>query len=354
MQNYPGIYILMEKEQPVTILFLKDKMIIGLRDEYWYYDQVVKENFVNHGGAIFRYKGYPPQAIKVNSKEFIARLENILNRKDIPFFGKFFNRTTLVVFKLVTAFVAVIILVYFLLIPVLAVRLANRVPVSYEERIGNDLYNAMKTQFKIDEQKTALVNEFFKELKISSPYNIRITIVNENLANAFAIPGGNIVVYSKIIRGITGYEELAALLSHEFAHIQNKHTTKTLFKKLGSVLVFSIIFGDVGGLGTAILNYTDELQSLSYGRSLEREADEAGLKILSDRKIDGEGFIRLFKLLKKESGVATSEWISSHPDLNKRIRYLKQNENFNKRGILRNDRLQELFLRIKAQPNVSW
>jgi len=100
-----------------------------------------------------------------------------------------------------------------------------------------------------------------------------------------------------------------------------------------------------------MIRNADNLKGLSYSRNLEKEADMNGLRILSERKIDCNGFVRLFELLKNESqtmGVQPAEWISSHPDLEKRIDYIKKNELFNKNGSELNETLKTLFLKIKT------
>jgi predicted Zn-dependent protease len=225
------------------------------------------------------------------------------------------------------------------------------VPVSYEEKLGDELYEAIKTGFEMDEAKTAYINDFFKELNIPTKYNIRIAVIKEDMANAFALPGGNIVVYDKILAGMNNYEELAALLSHEFTHVNEKHTTRSLFRQLGSAIFLSVIFGDVGAIANTMIRNADNLKRLNYSRGLEKEADRNGLKILSERKIDGNGFVRLFALLKNETlntGQHPAEWISSHPDLDKRIDYIKKDELFNKNGSEQNETLKTLFMKIKT------
>ena len=100
-----------------------------------------------------------------------------------------------------------------------------------------------------------------------------------------------------------------------------------------------------------IVRNADVLKGLSYSRSLEKEADMNGLKILSDRKIDCNGFIHLFQLLQKEvekEGGQPSEWVSSHPDLERRMAYTKSNVLFNKNGVEVNETLRTLFLKIKT------
>jgi beta-barrel assembly-enhancing protease len=357
MDAYTGIYYLQgSEEKEASVLFQKDKLSIGLLDDarkplvvYWYYDQITKGNFWKTGKAIVHYPGYPVQVLEVASKDFANQLELKVNPAKIPLIKKIFAPRLMPMYKVLFGLGSIIALVYFFLIPFLAVRMANRVPVSYEEKLGNNLFDAMKGSFKIDAQRTADINEFFKEMKITTPYNIKITVVDDDVPNAFAMPGGNIVVYSKILAGMNNYEDLAALLSHEFTHVQNKHTTKSLFRRLGGTVFLSVILGDAGAIASVLVSNADNLKSLSYGRSLEKESDLNGLKILSERKIDCNGFVRLFQLLKKETdGLNISEWISSHPDLDKRIDYIKKDENFNKNGVEVNENLKNIFLKLKT------
>jgi len=359
MDAYSGKYYTQGgEEQEATILFLKDKISIGLRNEhgeprivYWPYEQIIRDNFWKRGQSIVRCGTYPVQTIEVNEKEFADKLETILNEKDRSWLGRFMNKNQWRMIRMLTVFIVILVSAYIWLVPLLAERLAKRVPVSYEERLGDGIYNAIKPTFTIDVGKTAYINDFFRELNIDSKYNINITVVKEDVVNAFAMPGGNIVVYDKIIAGMNGYEELAALLSHEFTHVNEKHTTRSLFRQQASSLFMSIIFGDVGTIGNVIVGSADNLKGLSYSRKLEKDADLNGVKILSERKIDCYGFIHLFELLEKEiaqTGRESTEWINSHPDIEKRMAYTKANSLFNKNGVEINETLNTLFMKIKT------
>lgn len=355
MNNYRGKYYLKGgAEHAATFTFLKDKLSIKFNDEndigrevFWYYDEIIKESFRQKGNSIVKYKGYPEQIIESSSAEFASQVELYAGKEDKRTFIKVFARVSPLLRVLFVIFI-LLFAVYLWLVPYLAVRLAERVPVSYEENLGNGMYNSMKDGFEIDEKKTVYINEFFRELNIASPYAIHITVVKENIPNAFAMPGGNIVVYNKILDGMDNYTELAALLSHEFTHVQNKHTTKSLFREMGNSMFLSIIFGNTGAASNVIIRNADNLKSLSYGRNLEKEADIEGLKILSERKIDCNGFVGLFEMLKKQESVKVSEWMSSHPDLDRRIAYIKQSPDFNKNGIADNETLKTIFLRLKT------
>ncbi|HEX6846156.1 MAG TPA: M48 family metallopeptidase [Chitinophagaceae bacterium] len=359
MDAYSGKYYIQGgEEQAATILFLKDRLSIGLRDEhgdprivYWPYDQIIRDNFWKRGQSIARCGTYPVQTIEVNEKEFADKLEFTIKERERSWMGKFMNRNQWRMIRILAIFIVIVVSAYVWLVPFLAERLARRVPISYEEKLGDGIYAAIKPGFNIDAGKTAYINDFFRELNIDTKYNIRITVVNENIANAFAMPGGNIIVYDKIIANMNSYEELAALLSHEFTHVNEKHTTRSLFRQQASSLFISIIFGDVGTIGNVIVGSADNLEGLSYSRKLEKDADINGLKILSERKIDCNGFVHLFELLEKEIGQAggeSNEWISSHPDIERRIEYTKASDLFNREGVEVNETLKTLFMKIKT------
>lgn len=359
MDAYTGKYYIQGGEQQdATMLLLKDRLSIGLRDEhgnprivFWPYDQIIRDSFWKRGQSVVRCGTYPVQTIEVSAREFADKLESIFKERERSWISRTLNKNVMGLVKVLAVFFALLAAAYIWLIPLLAERLAKKAPVSYEERLGDEIYNELKPSFVIDGEKTAHINDFFRELNINSTYNIRITVVNEDIANAFAMPGGNIIVYDKLLAGMSSYEELAALLSHEFTHVNKKHTTRSLFRKLASSLFLSIILGDVGAIGNVIINNAEDLKGLSYSRKLEKEADMNGLKLLSERKIDCNGFIRLFELLQKEVEQTKDqprEWISSHPDIKKRIGYTKSHELFNKDGVEVNETLKTLFLKIKT------
>ena len=343
-----AIYSFNDEEQPVLVTLLKNKLSISLkngRELFWFYDQVSRKNVYEFG-----YGNYPPQLLRISSSAFADELEARIQKGS----SKVKVGKMAPLLKLLLLFFAFLLIAYFLLVPWIASALARRIPVSYEQSIGDQTFNAMKSDFVLDEKRTAYINEFFREMNIPSRYKIQIVVVKGELVNAFALPGGRIIVYDQLLNQLGSYPELAALLAHEYTHIENRHTVKTLLRQLGSKVFLSLIVGDATAVGGVIINNADDLKTLSYGRSLEKEADDNGARLLADRKIDCAGFTRLFELLKKETkGMETSEWVSSHPNLDKRIRNIGDNP-FCKNSVPRADSgLHQLFLRLKKDDK-SW
>jgi predicted Zn-dependent protease len=171
------------------------------------------------------------------------------------------------------------------------------------------------------------------------------------MTNAFALPGGGIVVYDAILNNMNSSEQLAALLAHEYAHVELKHATRNLFRTLSGYLFLSVIFGDMSGVGGVLIENAHQLRNLGYSRELETEADNQGLKVLKQNNINYMGMVDLFELLKKESNaVQVNELISTHPDLDNRIKNVQDYASQHPYKILPNDSLSVYFYQL----NNNW
>ena len=154
------------------------------------------------------------------------------------------------------------------------------------------------------------------------------------------------MVYRALLEKMKSYPELAALLAHEFTHVNNRHTTKSIFRQLGSRIFLGLLFGKIGSVTSVLVDHADNLKSLKYSRKLEKEADMDGLSLLQERHIDPNGFVTLFQHL-KESGPGSSmpEFLGSHPDIEKRIAYIQEAS----KGATfeENEQLKSIFEKLK-------
>ena len=247
---------------------------------------------------------------------------------------------------ILSAVAGILILVYILLVPWISEKMASAVSVRTEERFGNAIYSGLDLSTREDARASLLLNEFFNELKINSPYTIHITVVKDEVVNAFALPGGHIVVYNALLKEIKTYPELAALLSHEFIHVSNHHSTRSIFRKLGSRIFLSLLFGKFGTVTSVMAEQADNLKSLTYSRSLEKEADMEGLALLKQRKIDPTGFIALFEHLEASAPAnELPEFLNSHPDIPNRITAIR--EVSAGATIEENEQLKNIFNQLK-------
>jgi len=224
---------------------------------------------------------------------------------------------------LVLGFLGTLLIGYFYVLPRAAEWMASKVSIGTERKMGDAAYAAL--QAVEDSAGTSLITDFYDALAISTPYEIRIVMVRDTALNAFALPGGQIVVNSGLVKKMQSYPELAALLAHETIHVQERHATRSLFRSMGSQLVIHFLFGDMGSVVSTAAIQAEEIRSLSYSRKLEKEADLKGLLLLTKRSIDAQGFIDLLNHLRAEDGqLVLPEFISSHPDIASRISYIRQ------------------------------
>ncbi len=217
----------------------------------------------------------------------------------------------------------------------------------YEAQLGDQMFQSTVSPTSLDGKRTAMVQSFANKLELSKTYNIQVSVLKSDEINAFAVPGGHIVIYSGLIDRMQGYDELVALLGHEVTHINERHTTRSILKELSSKL-FLIFFMDVSQVGAILLLNADRLRGLSYSRSLEMEADEKGLALMRKNNVDANGMVRLFERLKAADTLSTPTLLNTHPLTDRRIRYTKENIQSNKQIISVDPVLQQLWMNIKT------
>jgi Zn-dependent protease with chaperone function len=234
---------------------------------------------------------------------------------------------------------------YLWFIPWLGERIAKGFSKETEISMGDQMYKSMITQYKVDDRKTAILNEFYKELHYDVGYPVSITVVESNEMNAFAMPGGHIVVYSTILEEMKTPEELAALLGHESSHIGLRHSLRNIFRDLSRKMFLALLFGNDSGITAVVVDNADALKQLQYSRSLETEADDNGLQLMAKNNINVQGMIKLMHMLQKESGggAETSSFLSTHPVFKDRIQNIEQQIKKMPAVTTGNDNLKKLF-----------
>lgn len=161
---------------------------------------------------------------------------------------------------------------------------------------------------------------------------INFFVVNDSSINAFATLGGVIGIHSGLILAANNESELASVLSHEIAHITQKHLLR-LFEsqkrnsyKSYLALAIAILAArsnpQLANSAIAISQATGVQDTLDYTRANEREADRIGLEILHKSGYDPKGFVTFFQTIQKfnefVSGAAPS-WLRTHPVTTERI-----------------------------------
>ena len=193
----------------------------------------------------------------------------------------------------------------------------DRIPVEWERKLGESAYRDFLMQQAVLKEGPAVaaVNEITRRLTENipdKPYTFEVSVVKNEVVNAFALPGGYVIVFSGLLEKAESGEEVAGVLSHELNHVMQRHGLERMVKQVGLIAIVTIILGDQQGLAGLMKQLGVELLTLKFGRAQETEADVTGLRLLHRAKIDPSGMITFFqRLAEKEDGRV--EWLSTHP-----------------------------------------
>jgi predicted Zn-dependent protease len=215
-------------------------------------------------------------------------------------------------------------------IPAVASLVASRVPVSWEERLGQSVVEHLAPPKKrcadpnraqvIDRIRTTLTDHL-----VNNPYQFQVIVVNDPMVNALAAPGGYILVFRGLLERTRSPEELAGVLAHEFQHVLKRHATRALLQNVSSGLLVAALTGDASGVMAFGLESAQTLGALRYSRQNEEEADTEGMRMLIQAGIDPAGMIAFFQVLqrgdRKEAGLF--RYLSTHPQTKERLERLK-------------------------------
>lgn len=304
----------------------KDRLIINFNEDSSEGIDISRQGIVDEFIRV-----YP----EISNRNFLLKVKGISNR---------------MILLLLAALLALVLSIYFFAVPFMGEMASHLVSKENEADLGETIYKNMIGTYRVDSTKTKLVNDIVKEVDFLTGYDIKITVVDFNEKNAFALPGGKIVVYSGILDEMGDKSELLGLLSHEVSHVNHQHSLKSMFRSLSSYIFISVIFSDVNGISTVLIENANKFKTLSYSRKLEEEADKEGLKILYHNHIDPYGMVRLFKILLKEGNPVNDklEFLSSHPLTKKRIEYIEKQIGKSHYTVVENSRIDSLWIALKA------
>ncbi|MDH4187398.1 MAG: M48 family metallopeptidase [Nitrospira sp.] len=193
----------------------------------------------------------------------------------------------------------------------------SRIPVEWEQKLGEAAYRDFLAHQEVMKEGlpvTALseMTQRLTEQIPNNPYKFEVTVVKSDVINAFALPGGYVVVFTGLMKKAESGEEVAGVLSHELNHVLQRHGIERIVKSLGVMTVVAIVLGDQQGLVGMMKQLSVELLTLKFGREQETEADVTGLLLLQRAKIDPSGMIKFFERL-SEKDEGRMEWLSTHP-----------------------------------------
>ena len=216
----------------------------------------------------------------------------------------------------------------------IAEKVADRIPISWEQKFGDRIFAQFERDgtFLTNSSWEPAVNNITSRLLpivARSGYQFNFHIKQDTNVNAFAIPGGHVVILTGLLEHADSAEEVAGVLAHEIAHVTRRHSLRNIIKSAGLFALLQALVGDASGLFGVAAEASRYLLQQKFSRDFEREADESGWSYLIEANINPQGMTQFFEKLKRltantPAGVMDNSLslINTHPATQERIDHL--------------------------------
>lgn len=227
--------------------------------------------------------------------------------------------------------VASVAVIVFVLVPILANQLAEFIPVEGERALGVATYEQVRKALGENFEPARICNAPQGQAALQAmeerldpgddlPFPVNVTVLDHPMVNAFALPGGQVVLFRGLLEDAARADEVAAVLAHEIGHVVNRDPTRDALRSAGSIGVLGLLFGDFAG-GTLVLLLANQLINAKYSQSAETGADDYAHDLLTRHGYDPAALGSFFERLKDEHGDAEGilAHLSTHPQMQARI-----------------------------------
>lgn len=223
----------------------------------------------------------------------------------------------------------------------------NFYSIGQDVEIGSEVYSETLAEMRergvplnADPQRTAQLREMVQRISAVSdlpdlPYEV--TLIHTNVVNAMAAPGGKIMVYEGLWSPESGLakdeDEIAAVMAHEIAHVNARHSTEAMTRQMlpNALFLGATIFAQAkdedelaAALSGAFVLYNG-IWVTRYSRQDEMEADSVGLMYMAEAGYDPRAALRIWKRAAQRSSGQNpvASIFSTHPSDSARLRNLQ-------------------------------
>lgn len=210
----------------------------------------------------------------------------------------------------IAVIVASVLLGYFYGLPAIAESVITRIPIETEKEIGihaldwldeNNWLHASNMDLEQQDTILEIFNNLHKDLSMSKYINLEFRRSDFLGPNAFAFPGGIIVIMDEMINTAESEEEVLAVLAHEIGHVEMRHSLRQVLQTSAVALVATTITADAASLSVAVAGLPAILAQTKYSRDFEIEADDFAYELLKRNDISPEAFASLMERLDQGS-----------------------------------------------------
>lgn len=297
----------------------------GANDEMIFFSHPAHPNITIHtaDGSILTHP------LLANNAEFAQQRSRIRSRK---------RMAATVLFGFLSALVLAVISLFLMRDQLVRIA-AQAVPADWEIKAGDKLFEQMMSDARLindpelETQLKQITDPLLAGIK-NNRYPFKFHIIEDDTLNAFAMPGGNVVLHTGLLLAADSAEEVAGVLGHEIAHVTQRHSIRTIISSAGLYLILQTVVGDASGVMAVLADNSAFLLNRKFSRDFEREADNHGWDYLIAANIKPDGMITFFQKMEaeekrqREAGAIdvnpqALEVLSTHPATGERLKHLQ-------------------------------
>ncbi|WP_308909359.1 M48 family metallopeptidase [Pseudokordiimonas caeni] len=209
------------------------------------------------------------------------------------------------------------------------------IPASQDAALGLEAMKEVKQSVKLVKgkpaERVARIGKRIAAMSDRPDMPWEFVVIDEDVLNAWALPGGKIAVYKKMLDMMESDDQLAAVLGHEISHAVLRHGAESLSRAQAQNMA-------IAGLGMAVGAYTKSGETaqlaatlagvaaqgfvaLPHSRAMELEADDIGTRYMARAGYDPRAAVTLWQKMQKmkEGSGGQPQWLSTHPTDQQRI-----------------------------------
>jgi Zn-dependent protease with chaperone function len=211
-------------------------------------------------------------------------------------------------------------------VPKAADAVAFRVPPEAERALGDEVLEQLD-RFGLEEttlaaDRRAVLVARFDALADGAGYRVEFRSAPGIGANAFAIPGGTVIVTDQLVAALDDDREFDAVVAHEIGHQHRRHALRQTLRGSAVAIVAAFFAGDVSSAGAIVVAVPTFLLTSHYSREFEDEADRYAFELLSQHEESPHWFAAAMRRLEAAHPAhrrGLSSYVSTHPDTSERI-----------------------------------
>ena len=203
-----------------------------------------------------------------------------------------------------------------------------------QKKIGDQAAAQVLTQYhEVFDRRAGHFSEIGQRLVRALPepdrqtWNFRFHVLDSKSVNAFALPGGNMFMFTSLYQLLSTDDALAGVTGHEMTHVRLQHWAKANEKQQEREAGIGLLLGlfHAGSAAQSLAGLADSAIGLKFSRTEEDQADQGGLQNMVAAGYNPQGMIQLFEALEKVSGNGGGgvggDFLSDHPLTSDRIKH---------------------------------